>query len=183
MTIVIDTSSLVALVRYYLPFDKDDSLKKYINRKIDIGTIIIVDKVYEESKYISKGFVLNGLNLVKNKSLGTKEILPNAKFFNQLENQFCYGIQKNRLNAAEFEVEKNKFLESADAKQVLYCLRNKNPLGIDNPILVTEETKSENDSKLFKKLPEICSMLDIEHCTLPSLLKDHFRINLSEYLR
>lgn len=183
MSVVIDTSSLVALVRYYLPFDKDASLKKFINRKIEIGEVIIVDKVYEESKFISKGIVLKVLNPPKNKAVKTTEILPSAKFFNQVENQFCYGTQKNRLNSAQFEIEKNKFLDSADAKQILFCLKDKSPLGIDNPILVTEETKSENDSKLFKKLPEICSMLEIEHCNLPTLLKDHFKINLSEYLR
>lgn len=183
MRIVIDTSSLLALVRYYLPFDKGDSLKKFILGRIDAGEIIILDKVFEESKFISKGIIIKELNPPKNKVVKTVDILPTAKFFNQLENQFCYGVQKNRLNSAEFETEKNKFLDSADAKQILYCIKDKSSLDIDKPILVTEETKTENDSKLFKKLPEICTMLEIEHCNLTTLFKDHFKINLSKHLQ
>lgn len=183
MRIVIDTSSLLALVRYYLPFDKDDSLKKFIIGRIDAGEIIILDKVFEESKFIAKGIIIKELNPPKNKVVKTSDILPAPKFFNQLEHQFCYGFQKNRLNSAEFEIQKNKFLDSADAKQILYCIKDKNSLDIDRPILVTEETKTENDSKLFKKLPEICTILDIEHCNLPMLFKNHFNINLSKYLK
>jgi hypothetical protein len=183
MRIVIDTSSLLALVRYYIPFDKDDSLKKFVIEKIDAGEIIILDKVFEESKFVSKGIIIKELNPSKNKIVKTKDTLPTNKFFNQLENQFCYGSQKNRLSSTEFETQKNRFLDSADAKQILYCINDRDSLGIDKPILVTEETQSENDSKLFKKLPEICTMLEVEHCNLAALLKDHFKINLSKYLK
>lgn len=34
MKVVIDTSSLIALVRYYLPFDKDDTLKIFFKKKL-----------------------------------------------------------------------------------------------------------------------------------------------------
>ncbi len=183
MRAVIDTSSLLALVRYYLPFDKDDSLKKFVVERIEVGEIIILDKVFDESKYISKGVIVKELGIPKNKIIKTTDVLPSNKFFNQLENQLCYGSQKNRLNSTEFENEKNKFLDSADAKQILYCIKDNNSLEIDQPILVTEETKSENDSKLFKKLPDICTILGIEHCNLTSLFIDHFRINLSQYLK
>lgn len=183
MRIVIDTSSLLALVRYYLPFDKDDSLRKFIIGKIEAGEIIIIDKVFEESKYIAKGIIIKVLNPPKHKVLKTNNLLPTAKFFNQVENQLCYGSQKNRLNSAEFEVEKNKFLDAADAKQILYCIKDRNSLDIDKPILVTEETKSENDSKTFKKLPEICEILEIEYCNLTTLLRDHFKLHLSDYLK
>jgi hypothetical protein len=53
----------------------------------------------------------------------------------------------------------------------------------DKPILVTEETISENDKKLFKKLPEICKLLEIEHCNLPTLFKKYFKINFSDFLK
>jgi hypothetical protein len=35
---------------------------------------------------------------------------------------------------------------------------------------VTEETVSDNDKKVFKKLPAICDILQIEHHTLPELI-------------
>lgn len=183
MRVVIDTSSLLALVRYYLPFDKEDSLKKFVIAKIEAGEIIILDKVFDESKYIAKGIIVTVLSLPKKKIVKTTDILPDNKFFSQLENQFCYGSQKNRLNPTEFEIQKNKFLDSADAKQILFCIKDKNTLDIDKPILVTEETKSENDNKLFKKLPEICGILEIEHCNLTTLFIEYFKLNLSKFLK
>jgi len=53
MKILIDTSSLLALVRYYLPFEKEESFKNFFKKHIDAGTIIIIDKVFEESKFLS----------------------------------------------------------------------------------------------------------------------------------
>jgi hypothetical protein len=40
MKVVIDTSSLIALVRYYLPFDKDDTLKIFFKKKVETKEII-----------------------------------------------------------------------------------------------------------------------------------------------
>jgi hypothetical protein len=37
-------------------------------------------------------------------------------------------------------------------------------------VLVTEETESSNDNKLFKKIPAICNMLEIVTMTLPELI-------------
>lgn len=34
MKVVIDTSSLVSLVRYYLPFDKERKLKSFLEERI-----------------------------------------------------------------------------------------------------------------------------------------------------
>jgi hypothetical protein len=38
-------------------------------------------------------------------------------------------------------------------------------------IVVTEETISNNDNKLFKKIPTMCSALDIKCLTLPELVR------------
>ena len=185
MRAVIDTTSLVSFVRYYLPFDKADKLKKLLEKKFDLGELVVLDKVYEESERVAKRIVTKELTFLndKKKIVKTDLILPEQKFFNMLENQLCYGSQRNKLSTPEFEVKKQEFLETADAKLILFCEKDKNSLELDKPILVTEETRSENDNKLFKKLPEICSILNIDHCNLPTLLKDHFQINLSEYLK
>lgn len=185
MRAVIDTTSLVSFVRYYLPFDKGDKLKKLLEKKFKSGEIVLLDKVFEESRYIAKGIIHKELKFLDDnkKIVKTDLILPEQKFFNILGNQLCYGSQKNKLTTTEYEVEEKKFLNTADAKLILYCEKDKNSLELDKPLLVTEETRTENDSKLFKKLPEICTILNIEHCNLPALLKDHFKINLSEYLK
>jgi hypothetical protein len=172
----------LALVRYYLPFDKNNSLKNFFKEKIENAEIVVLDKVFDESKYVSKGVIVKELNFLKHKTAKSTEILPTSKFFSQLENQLCYGVQKNLINASEFEIKKSNFLDSADCKQILFCIKDNNNLNFDTPFIVSEETRTENDKKLFKKLPEICAILGIEHRNLPSLLKDYFKINLSEFL-
>ena len=185
MRAVIDTTSLVSFVRYYLPFDKADKLKELLEKKFNSGELIVLDKVFEESGRVAKGIVTKELNFLadKKKLVKTDLILPEKKFFNRLENELCYGAQKGKLTSIQYEIEQQRFLESADAKLILYCDKDKHSLELDKPILVTEESRTENDGKLFKKLPEICTILNIDYCNLPTLLKDHFQINLSEYLK
>jgi hypothetical protein len=65
MKVVIDTNSLLSLVRYYLPFDKKGVLFNFIKSKIENGDIIIIDKVLDECKFISKGKVLEKLPYLK----------------------------------------------------------------------------------------------------------------------
>ncbi|NOZ34732.1 MAG: DUF4411 family protein [Chlorobi bacterium] len=156
MKVVIDTSSLLALVRYYLPFDNDGTLFDLIKNKITNKEIIIIDKVAKESKFVSKGIILEKLEYLKKKEVrvSTVDILPTKRFYNQLENQFVYGVAKNRLNEAEYEKMKEDFLESADAKLILYALKynKENDMFKDDKIIiVTEETSAENDNKFIKK--------------------------------
>lgn len=165
MKVVIDTSSLLSLVRYYLPFDRNNILYNFIKSKIESKNILILDKVYEECYYTAKGIVVNTLTYLseKNNQIKTTDLLPNKKFFNQLENQFINGSVKNKLSEVEFEDRKDAFLDSADAKLLLYCLENKDK----DIVIVSEETESINDNKSFKKLPAICMILELEIITLP----------------
>ncbi len=185
MKVVIDTSSLMALVRYYLPFDKDDSLKDFFRTKVESKDIIILDKVAIESKRNAKGIIVNFLDFIdeKKNQIKTELLLPTPSFIRDLENRFCYAARKNTLNEPEFENRKQLFLESADAKLILFCLPQKDSLNLEQIILVTEETKTDNDLKVFKKLPEICDLLGIEHCNLPTLLNEHYGMQLSNYLK
>lgn len=182
MNVIIDTSSLLALVRYYLPFDAKYILKDFINQKFDSGEILILDKVYEEATYISQKQIIKELTFINDttKHIKTIDILPNSTFFNLLENQFCdKDIKKLKdISDTEFELEKSKYLNSADAKMILYALRIKQ----DNPIIVTEETRKSNDNKLFKKLPENCYNVKIECCNLPFLLKELYKLNIGSYI-
>jgi hypothetical protein len=168
MKVVIDTSSLLSLVRYYLPFDKNKTLYNFIKSKIESKEILILDKVFDECEYTSKGIVVKTLPYLSSKKnhVNTTDLLPNQKFFNQLENQFINGVIKNKLSAVQFENTKNEFMKSADPKLLLYSLQNKN----DNVVIVSEETDTSNDNKLYKKLPAICKILDITIITLPELL-------------
>jgi len=186
--VVIDTNSLLSLVRYYLPFDKNGVLFQFFKEKIETGEIIIVDKVFEQCEYISKGIVLTKLIYLKEKDFLKAAKLPYktdsllapspAKFLRQVENQFINNIVRNqrKLTETEFENQKNAFLDDADMKQIILCL-NLIKDG-EKVVLVTEETENSNDNKLFKKIPAICKELNIDTLTLPELLAKYDGIDI-----
>lgn len=188
MKVVIDTNSLLSLVRYYLPFDKKNVLFQFIKKKIEIGEIIIIDKVLEECKYNSKGLVISKLDYLNNKDFCKSAKIPfktdsliapsPAKFLRQLENQFVNTIvrKQRKLTDTEFENQKNSFLNNADLKQIILCLNLKQE--DEEVLLVTEETENNNDNKLFKKIPAICKELNIDTLTLPELLKKYEDIDI-----
>ena len=186
MKIVIDTSSLLSLVRYYLPFDKNDVLNDFIKDKIHQGEIIIIDKVLEECKYNSKGLVLEKLSYLSDKSFQKSAKIPYktdtliapapSKFLRQIDNQFVNTIirKQRKLTDVEYENQKNHFLEEADMKMIILCLNLIKDNNLFNDvILVTEETENSNDNKLFKKIPAICKELNITTMTLPELLEKY----------
>ncbi|MGY2131199.1 DUF4411 family protein [Hymenobacter sp. HD11105] len=184
MTAIIDTSSLLAIVRYYLPFDINNKLKKSIQALYESGELVIIDKVAYESRFQSKGIILEKLDFISAKPkliVKTDEILPDRKFFNRLENEFCNKniITLKGLDAAEFDSQKNSYVNNTDAKIILYAMKVK----VNNPVVVTEETIAENDGKVFKKIPNICSLIGTDCCTLPALFKDHCCMDMSELFK
>lgn len=189
MKAVIDTSSLVSLVRYYLPFDKKGVLFDLIKGKFLNGDLILLDSVFEECKFVSRKMVVKKLEYLSDKDfvkehkliVRTNELIPISprKFLNLVKNQFvAVPAQFRKLSNAEFEVQKNRFMESSDAKLIMYCQH----LILDNEeeeiYLITEETSTANDLKLFKKIPAICAILGIPVITLPELLEKYPEVDL-----
>jgi len=94
---------------------------------------------------------------------------------NQLiENFIIYWIiiggRKNRFfnqeEKASFEEEKKKYIKKGDFS-LIFCAMNNESLTI-----VTEETRTDNDSSEFKKIPAICELQKIKCINLPQLLKE-----------
>lgn len=187
MKVVIDTNSLLSLVRYYLPFDEDSILYKFFKTKFEVGEIIIIDKVLEQCTYIAKGIVINKLSFLSDASFKklakipykTEDILPPSpgKFLRMMDNQFVVSALRKNLTEVEFENQKKAHLNDADIKQIILCLQMINKG--ENVVLVTEETSVSNDNKLFKKIPAICEILDIKMMTLPDLIKQFKEIKIS----
>jgi hypothetical protein len=123
MTIVIDTSSLLALVRYYGRFDKNKKMFTFIQSKIEIGEIVVIDEVLNECKGLSKGLVVKTLEYLVDKDFQKQYKVPvktdgmiapsPARFLNLVDNNFKAPGAK-LLNEAQFEGRKKEFLESAE---------------------------------------------------------------------
>ena len=188
MIIVIDTSSLLSLVRYYLPFDKKKILFEIIKTKIANGEILVIDKIIEECEYTSKGIVLETLDYLKDKTfnktnklpLNTEFILPPApaKFYRMIDNNFVVPVQRARLNDIQYDSLKTEFMNSADMKMILTVLNLKKDNRQQDIYLVTEETEVSNDHKVFKKIPAICSQIDIETINIQQLLDKFEGLNI-----
>lgn len=188
MKIVIDTSSLLSLVRYYFPFDKKNILFEIIKAKIANGEILVIDKIIEECEYTSKGIVLHTLSYLKDKTFNktnklpfnTEFILPPApaKFYRMVDNNFVVPVQKARLTDIQYDSLKTEFMNSADIKMILTALNLKKNNPQENIYLVTEETEASNDHKIFMKIPAICSQLDIETMNIQQLLVKFEGLNI-----
>ena len=173
MRFIIDTSTWVSLVKYYKPFDNSSVIYDFFKQKIKDGEFILLSEGSNECSFVSKKIVIKELDFITNKKLITKttELFPTNKFYNLLENQFCNQFQKRLLNETEIENLTNEFLKEADAKIILKAIEITKTL--DNEItIVTEETTSNNDNKLFKKIPAICKELNIDCIGLPKLIEN-----------
>lgn len=180
MKVVIDTSSLLSLVRYYLPFDKKKILFEILKTKIANGEVLVIDKVIDECAYTSKGVVLETLSFLMDKAfnkthklpLNTEFILPPApaKFYRMVDNNFVVVVQRARLSETQYDSMKNDFMNSADMKMILTSLNLKKDNPLEEIFLVTEETEVSNDNKVFKKIPAICSQLDLQTINIQQLI-------------
>lgn len=187
MKVIIDTSSLLSLVRYYLPFDNNNKLFDFIKEQIKNGEIVVIDEVLKECEFTSKKLVVKSLIYLTDKDFKknykvpykTTDILPPStkKFYNMVDDNFRTPFSK-RLTEPEFEQRKKEFLNSADARMILLALNERHGNQNIELAIVTEESETANDQKAFKKIPAICKILDIAVMTLPELLAKYNEVNI-----
>ncbi|MGI5848236.1 MAG: DUF4411 family protein [Candidatus Cryptobacteroides sp.] len=178
MKAVIDTSSLISFVRYYLPFDKDNKLKDFLEQQILEKKIVVLDKVAEECEYCSHSLVISALPFINNNKYktSTSSLFAPPKFHNLIDNNFINSSERNRLGEAEYQAERDRFLKSTDCNLILYAFVN-NPT--EETIIITEETGYNNDGKSFKKIPENCKSIGITTLSLPKFLEANGVIDFS----
>lgn len=171
MEYIIDTSTWVSLIRYYKPFDSGSVIYDFFKRKIENNEFVVLDAVSKECGYFSQGIVVKELDYMKNKRFITKRphVRSTKKFYNLLENQFCNTFERRQLEDFEIENLTELFIKSADAEIMITAIAKKNDG--KKVVVITEETRASNDSKLFKKIPAMCSALDIECLKLPQLIE------------
>lgn len=160
---IIDTSSLLAIARYYLSIKDGNKLLFFLENKFRSHKLILLNTIHKESKYMQNGLILTTMPFLNNKDLifNDENIIAPApqKFSNQIDNNFCIRLKRKLLTDEEYALQKDIYMSSGDAKLLLYALNN---ISLE-PIIITEETKISNDGKLFKKIPAICEFLNLKH--------------------
>lgn len=167
---VIDTSSLVAISRYYLSIKDEAILLRFLESKFRSGELVLLSSIREEAGYTQKGIAVASMDFLNDSGLivNDENLLPPSprRFSNQLDNNFCVSLLKRRLSDEQYAQQKAAYMQTGDAKMILFALNNME----SGPAIITEETPATNDGKLFKKLPLICDMLGINHLTITEWL-------------
>lgn len=168
-----DSCSLIALVRYYIPFDSSGELKDFILKGFKSKEFIILKQVKNECKQVGKGLVFQKLPQLKSiKSINFNEIITD-KIHRLIDNNFIVSkSQKDRLESVEYESQKSNFINSTDFNLIYCAMKN-------HYTIITEETVIGNDNKLFKKIPLICQEQRIKCIALPNLFKERVDISFS----
>lgn len=114
MKVVLDTSSLLSLVRYYIPFDNEQVLFDFVKSKLFVGDVILIDKVLDECKYISRKIILKKLVFLKDEQFLRSSGIPYktesllapspARFLRMVDNQFAISAKKANLSDAQYDV-------------------------------------------------------------------------------
>ena len=171
MKYVIDTSSLISFIRYYLPLDNKNQLFDFIKDLFENEYLILIEQVYLECKNLKSGIILEKLKYLKKiQSNKTKDYMITIKQHKLIDNNWIRKDKKTKLTNQEYQEQKNKFIQSADCHLILYTMNNQN-IGI-----LTEETLEPNDNKLFYKIPKICGMRQIKCISLPNYFKNKIEI-------
>lgn len=181
MRFLIDTSSLVSLARYYLAFENKE-LVNFFKEKFASGDFVLLDEVYKECELVAKGIVLEKLPFLADKYFLKLNHLPSdtsllfpykqKQFFHYLNSDFKNSSAIATLKKEQIESLKDAFLKSADFMLILTAWNGKHKNSENNCCIVTEETGTANDNKLFRKIPKMCAIAELEVMNLTDLLKN-----------
>ena len=176
MAIVVDTCSLVMIAKNYLPLDKDGQLYSFLEEAFSRKDLMLLDVILDESKRTSKGIAVEKMPFLKDKKLviPTKDLFPCApeRFSNMIDNNFWVRLKKQELTEEEYIEQKEEYLKTGDAKIIIYALnvRHSDAIHLEEMQVMTEETRQQNDGKLFKKLPLLCEQIGIGTLTVSEYL-------------
>ena len=93
-----------------------------------------------------------------------------------IDNNFINGSVASQLPPAEYQLERDKFMKTADFAMVLYAYSAKEK---EDVVVVTEETGYSNDGKPFRKIPGICETISVRTLNLPAFLSENSIIDLT----
>ena len=170
-----DTSSLVALARYYHPFDKNGRLFDFVRSKFQNKEIIVLDAILNEAKFTCKGIVLQEYPFIEEQKdliVDTKDLMPYStkKFGNMVDKNFAVAALLNN-GKVNYSIMKQVFLNSGDGKLILTMYNRLHDDKEAKICIVTEESKTGNDGKIFKKIPALCEFIGARCISLVDFLQ------------
>ncbi|RAX53905.1 hypothetical protein CCY99_05865 [Helicobacter sp. 16-1353] len=171
MEYLLDTNSLLSLVRYYLPFDSDNRLKGFIELQFKDRNFLLLKEVKSECERVSSGIIMQQLKLSNIQCTPSSNSID-KKMHNLIDNNFAIPKFKQELDVDEYENNKNQYIQSADFQLIFNAYTH-------NRTIITEETPSNNDKKLFKKIPIICNEHRIKCISLPTFLKKNISVSFT----
>lgn len=167
---IVDTSSLVAIARYYLSIKDGERLLRFLEAKFESRELILLSSIHKEASLVQGGIAISKMEFLNNQDWRIKDddLLPPApkKFSNQMDNNVCVTKMKERLSAEAYAIQKEVYMRTGDARMLLYALNNMDL----SPCIITEETRYVNDGKLFKKLPAICEIINVKYMSITEWL-------------
>lgn len=170
---IIDTSSLVAIARYYLSIKDEAILLRFLEKKFRSDELVLLDTIHSEASRTQKGLATSRMSFLNDADLriNDAELVPVAprKFSNQMDNNFCVPLKRKMLDDESYTILKDQYLQSGDGKIIVYAFNNI----AKSPIVITEETPQSNDGKLFRKIPAICDFLKIPHLSVAEWLSSN----------
>ena len=143
---LIDTSSLLSLVRYYRPFDKNKKLFQWLKGMfMEKQQCLLIENVLKEANRINKGQIVKTYDFLKEvKCIKSIAVIP-PQFHERIDKNWIVSEAREKVKPEEYKESKHNELGRADW-QLVFAAREKK-----GDIIVTEESRKENDNKLFKK--------------------------------
>lgn len=167
-----DTSSLISLVQYYLPFDIDRRLRNFLSKGFEKKEFILLAVVKDECKNVRQGLVFKEFIKDSIKATPFDEVIT-EKLHREIDNNFIASMaKKKQLDEQQYNSQKQEFIKSADFQLIHYAMLKK------QCTIITEESLTSNDNKLFKKIPKIAQQKSIKYLNLAEFIQEKLDMSL-----
>lgn len=164
---MIDTSSLLILVRHLLKLDRDGKLLKIIKEMFSQGTAVLHEVVHEE---VSRKVVAGALVFLQ----AAPRVPAQKPTSDRLQYVYDNWTNEKRLPS---DIKLEEYSLKADCQIIEHCRRMNAKMPLIEHVVVTEELSylEENSNarpRPFKKIPDICASEGVRCMNLVDMLKE-----------
>lgn len=164
--LLIDSNSIAALAKYYVPFDANNQLSTFIQGCFEEEAIVLIQEVWQEIEGVAE--IKQALPFLSQKMAKPSTVAPSMA--ERAKEKWSNPKVCKKLGAEKFKYEVGKYINKADFYLIALCLEQKHSKPGKPFTIVTEETVKP-DKKAFKKIPLICRDEGIECINLIQMLQ------------